>query len=78
MKTHKLGLIAFIILLFGCEEKIFYKDDPRLYNDAYHGSIVGKIIQTGLKAQVIINQENLNFNIQERFIMAVVVILIKI
>ena len=54
----KYYLFVFLATIFiGCEEKIIFNDDPRLYNDAYHGDIVGKILQTGLAATVIINQE---------------------
>jgi hypothetical protein len=52
-------LFSFVIFLIhsGCEEQVIYKDDPRLYNDAYHGHIVGKVLQMDSQAKVIINQE---------------------
>ncbi len=56
MKSHFCFLVFLVALFLGCEKKIIYQDDPRLYNDAYHGNIVGKIIQTGVTAAVTINQ----------------------
>jgi len=44
------------ILLTACE-KVIYEQDPRLFNDAFHGNIVGKILQKDSNARVIINQE---------------------
>ncbi|MBN1291407.1 MAG: Ig-like domain-containing protein [Candidatus Latescibacteria bacterium] len=53
-----IAIIAVIFFAFsGCEEKVVYQDDPRLYNDAFHGNIVGKILQQGIDALVIVNQE---------------------
>ncbi|MFC1508633.1 Ig-like domain-containing protein [Candidatus Omnitrophota bacterium] len=57
MKLHLCFLVILAALFLKCENKTIYRDDPRLYNDAYHGSIVGKIMQTGVTAAVIINQE---------------------
>ena len=52
-------LLSLLVYLFnsGCQEQVIYKDDPRLYNDAYHGHIVGKVLQNDSQAKVIINQE---------------------
>jgi hypothetical protein len=51
--------LSFLIFLFnpGCKEQVIYKDDPRLYNDAYHGHIVGKVLQIDSQSKVVINQE---------------------
>jgi hypothetical protein len=51
-------LTAFIIALFitGCEETIIQETDPRLYNDAFHGNIVGKVVQKESQAVVTVNQ----------------------
>ena len=59
MKTVIILLTIIIpaAILIGCEEKIIYQDDPRLYNDAFHGNIVGRLVQTGVEASVIVNQE---------------------
>ena len=57
MKTNLIFVFILIVPLIGCDEKIVYKDDPRLYNDAYHGAIVGKVLQTGVEARVVVNQE---------------------
>lgn len=36
-----------MILLFpNCEKNYYYETDPRFFNDAMHGNIVGKVIQT--------------------------------
>ena len=56
MKT----LIVFIFLLIGlllsgCEEN-YYETDPRLFNDAFHGNIIGKVIQTGSGAMIYVSQ----------------------
>jgi hypothetical protein len=59
MKTY-IFLLSFLIIHFftGCEEKVIhYEGDPRLYNDAFHGHIVGKVLQHESRARVIINQE---------------------
>jgi len=58
MKTS-IYFISFVVLLFnfGCEDQVIYKDDPRLYNDAYHGHIVGKVMQNQSQAKVVVTQE---------------------
>jgi hypothetical protein len=51
---------SFILLLVfsGCEEKVVnYEGDPRLYNDAFHGHIVGKVLQNHSQVRVVVNQE---------------------
>ena len=45
---------AFIIT--SCEENIYNEVDPRFYNDAMHGSIVGKVLQASSNALVIASQ----------------------
>ena len=59
MKTYIFLFSLLIVHLFtGCEEKVVhYEGDPRLYNDAFHGHIVGKVRQHDSRAIVIINQE---------------------
>jgi len=49
-------VVLSIAVLYGCEEKVVYRDDPRLYNDAYHGNIVGKVKQSWSGAKVIVSQ----------------------
>ena len=58
MKRYLLHLALIIFLLNpGCKEQVIYKDDPRLYNDAFHGHIVGKVLQNDSQAKVIVTQE---------------------
>ena len=45
-----------MLILYGCEEKNYYNADPRLFNDALHGDIVGKVLQKSSKAKVIVSQ----------------------
>ncbi len=49
-----LGLM--LALWMGCEKTI-YEVDPRFFNDAFHGNIVGKVMQKESGAKVIVNQE---------------------
>jgi len=52
-------LITFILIIFiGCRENVTnnYETDPRFFNDAFHGNIVGKIIQKNSQAKVIVSQ----------------------
>jgi hypothetical protein len=53
-------IILFTLLLAGCEEKIYntYNTDPRFFNDAFHGNIVGKVIQKNSNATVTVSQVN--------------------
>lgn len=45
-----------VLLTLSCEKTIF-ETDPRLLNDAFHGNIVGKVVQRNSGAMVIVNQE---------------------
>jgi hypothetical protein len=45
-----------VLLLTNCEKNIYNEVDPRFYNDAMHGSIVGKVLQTSSNALVIASQ----------------------
>ena len=59
MKTS-IFLISLLIIFVGtgCEEKVVhYEGDPRLFNDAFHGHIVGKVLQNHSRARVVVNQE---------------------
>jgi hypothetical protein len=57
MKAGIVFTILMIMLLFtACEENNYYNTDPRLFNDAMHGNIVGKILQTNSRAVVIASQ----------------------
>jgi len=51
---------AAIFLFLSCEEKIYntYETDPRFFNDAFHGNIIGKVIQKNSEANVIVSQVN--------------------
>ena len=49
-------LLCLMLILYGCEEKNYYNADPRLFNDALHGDIVGKVLQKSSKAKVIVSQ----------------------
>jgi hypothetical protein len=56
MKTLNLfTLLVIVSLLSGCEEN-YYETDPRLYNDAYHGNIIGKVLQKDSEAMVYVSQ----------------------
>jgi hypothetical protein len=59
MKTKVVFTILTMILLFpNCEKNYYYETDPRFFNDAMHGNIVGKVIQTTSKAVVVASQVN--------------------
>jgi hypothetical protein len=45
-----------VFLLTNCEKNIYNEVDPRFYNDAMHGNIVGKVLQTSSNALVIASQ----------------------
>jgi hypothetical protein len=51
-------LMVFLLtlLLVSCEENRYYEADPRLFNDAMHGNIVGKVVQKSSGASVIVSQ----------------------
>ena len=54
------ALITFFIafIFMSCEQRIIVNEDnPGLPNDAFHGNIVGKVIQEGSEAKVAANQE---------------------
>jgi hypothetical protein len=56
MKTLNVCTYLLIGLLFyGCEEN-YYETDPRYFNDAFHGNIVGKVLQTDSEAMVYVSQ----------------------
>jgi len=59
MKAKTVFTILLIAFLFtACEQNYYYEADPRFFNDAMHGNIVGKVIQTNSKAMVIASQVN--------------------
>ena len=59
MKRCILPFIFPAVLLFmTCEKNIYNEVDPRFFNDAMHGSIVGKVLQTSSNALVIASQVN--------------------
>ena len=45
-----------VLFLTTCEENNYYDADPRWFNDAMHGSIIGKVLQYTSNAKVIISQ----------------------
>lgn len=53
----KLWWLSLIILFSMCEKNI-YEADPRLFNDAMHGNIVGKVVQVSSEALVVVSQVN--------------------
>ena len=52
--------ILLTLILFSCGDKIYntYETDPRFFNDAFHGNITGKLVQTNSNATVIASQVN--------------------
>ena len=54
--TAVLFLFLMVILFSGCEKNYYYDADPRFFNDAVHGDIVGKVVQSGSGAVVIASQ----------------------
>ncbi len=57
MKTKVVFTILTLVLLFpNCEKNYYYETDPRFFNDAMHGNIVGKVIQTTSKAIAVASQ----------------------
>jgi hypothetical protein len=50
--------VIFLIVFFvvSCKEKIVQEIDPRLYNDAFHGNIIGMVIQKESNAVVTVSQ----------------------
>ncbi len=51
-----LTAVVMVLLLSNCEKSYYYETDPRFFNDAMHGSIVGKVTQTSSKAVVVASQ----------------------
>lgn len=57
MKKIVLVIIVLTVLLItNCEKNIYNEVDPRLLNDALHGSIVGKVLQISSNALVVVSQ----------------------
>ena len=56
MKTRIILTSLFMIIFLGCEETHITEVDPRLYNDAFHGSITGKVLQKESAARVSVCQ----------------------
>jgi len=59
MKLSIFSLVfVLIVFLVGCEDTIYntYETDPRLFNDAFHGHIIGKVKQTKSNARVVVSQ----------------------
>lgn len=57
MKIKSVLLLApLALLLTKCEKNYYYDSDPRFFNDAMHGDIVGKVVQTASHAVVIASQ----------------------
>lgn len=67
----KYVILIFSLLLFSCEETIYntYETDPRFFNDAFHGNIVGKIIQKESAAKIVVSQvrgiDSTEINVQD-------------
>ena len=56
-KMNKLlVLLLFAMTLITCEENNYYEADPRLFNDAMHGNIIGKVVQKLSSAKVVVSQ----------------------
>ena len=49
-------VIVMLLFLISCEETTIYETDPRYFNDAFHGSIIGKVLQSESGALVIVSQ----------------------
>ena len=58
MKLPVFIILSLFIFFSACDENIYntYNTDPRLYNDAFHGHIVGKVKQKDSKAKVIVSR----------------------
>ena len=53
----KIGMLILSVIFFTtCEENNYYNTDPRWFNDAMHGNIIGKVLQKSSKAWVVISQ----------------------
>ena len=55
MKTRIISMICLLLFIAGCEEQTYY-DDPRWFNDAMHGNIVGKVKQISSEAKIAVSQ----------------------
>lgn len=57
MKHLTIYVLA-LLLFISCQDKIYntYEADPRLFNDAFHGNITGKVIQKNSAAQITVSQ----------------------
>jgi hypothetical protein len=51
-------LLLLVFFLTTCEENNYYNADPRWFNDAMHGSVTGKVLQSSSNAVVIVSQVN--------------------
>jgi hypothetical protein len=51
-------LLLLVFFLTTCEENNYYNADPRWFNDAMHGSVTGKVLQSSRNAVVIVSQVN--------------------
>lgn len=51
-------ILSLFILHMSCEQNYYYETDPRFFNDAMHGNITGKVIQTDSEAVVVASQVN--------------------
>ena len=49
-------LMLLVLFLTTCEENNYYDTDPRWFNDAMHGSIIGKVLQKSSDAMVVVSQ----------------------
>lgn len=54
----RMFLMFYLLVLFnlGCEETTIYESDPRLFDDAFRGSIVGRVLQSESSALIIVSQ----------------------
>lgn len=57
MKKISIYFISLIFVL-SCEDKIYntYESDPRFFNDAFHGNIIGTVVQKNSNAKVKVSQ----------------------
>jgi len=51
-----LFFILIMLTVVACEEKNYYEADPRFFNDAMHGNILGKLKQKLSGAKIIVSQ----------------------
>jgi len=55
-KLQNLSIFILLIYIISCKETIVQEVDPRFYNDSFHGSIIGKIVQNESGAVVTVSQ----------------------